>query len=229
MSGGTQPTHLKIGFSHTFPFPSSFPFTFPLIRCPDQKNTESSRQSVTMTLDCLPAELLLHVASNLSAHGVCNLSRTCKHINKLVHPLIWTSIDLHPEGYQDPEAELKVPEPFISPSQRVECRKGNASDLFRVLRVDNASGTGRPKELMAEVKSLCTFVDVSSSVHVWHLLPQFTNLETLNLHTDCWYSRRWNEVSIPEVSTLQSPNFDTQSSSAISRVHLPSGWFFDVN
>ncbi|KAF7554799.1 hypothetical protein G7Z17_g2670 [Cylindrodendrum hubeiense] len=157
-----------------------------------------------MTLESLPTELFLNITANLTADELTKLTCTCKRINALVHPLLWTNIDLYHGGYRDTSRELKVPQPFISPSPWVNHTEENASDLFRVLEVDKPKGADRPKELMAQVKSLCTVVEDSSSTCVWSLLPHFTNLEALQLHGQCWHDLI-DEESIPEISAPPIP------------------------
>ncbi|KAF7552904.1 hypothetical protein G7Z17_g3957 [Cylindrodendrum hubeiense] len=158
------------------------------------------------SLEAIPNELLVQIAAFLGHHDLAQLNRTCKCINTLVQPRIWHSIELHTADYHESSEELSNPPPFIPISQRAchssekaverytrsHIQENKAEKLMDMLRNYHATNQGRLQELCSHVKNLCTGVDSNVRRHVWgkegtsvwHLLPYFTNLETLELHGD---------------------------------------------
>ncbi|KAI8677367.1 F-box domain-containing protein [Fusarium sp. Ph1] len=151
------------------------------------------------SLDTLPIEIVLEISSYLSISQKSKFSRTCKRINALIEPQIWTDIELHGDGYHETRDQIKEPQPFKSPSDRVYIgrhRGGYRSErlsplniLRQLLDIDQ----DRVRKVASRVKSLCTVI--STGDKVWDILPYFSNLEALELYG------RWDRIDqvTPEV------------------------------
>ncbi|KAK7408950.1 hypothetical protein QQX98_008894 [Neonectria punicea] len=147
------------------------------------------------------------------------LMRTCKRFNALVEPILWTDIELHEQGFHESSWELNDPPPFIPTSQRRYHRRqpwgrgqgarDKAAKLFLVLQLLHDEDLNRMQELAKRVKNLCTVIQPDTGpwdevkqqrqdvIQIWQLLPFFTNLETLELHGDNYYSSE-SEKMTPE-------------------------------
>ncbi|KAK7416197.1 hypothetical protein QQX98_005394 [Neonectria punicea] len=164
------------------------------------------------SLEAFPNELLVHITRFINYHDLARLNRTCKRLNAIVEPRIWTSIELHNAGYHESSQELNDPSPFIPISRRayhstIGGRSGHrqeekAKRLFKILQEYHAINQPRLKELCLRVKNLCTGVkcvwgrtrsDGEKKILLWYLLPYFTNIETLELHGDNVYHQSWEQ------------------------------------
>lgn len=138
------------------------------------------------SLDTLPTEIVLEISSYLSFSEKSKFSRTCKRINALIEPQIWTDIELHGDGYHESSDQIKEPQPFKSPSGRVyigKYRQGYRSiQLFplNILRQYLETDQDRVRKVAGRVRSLCTVI--SADYNVWDILPYFSNLEALELY-----------------------------------------------
>ncbi|KAH7272953.1 hypothetical protein B0J15DRAFT_590727 [Fusarium solani] len=149
--------------------------------------------------DTLPIEIILEISSYLSFSQRSKFSRTCKHINALIEPQIWSDIELHGDGYHETRNEISYPPPFKSPSDRVYIgiyrgryppeRLSPLNILRQLLETDQ----DRVRKVASRVRSLCTVI--SAGDKVWDILPYFSNLEALELYG------RWDKVDqvTPEV------------------------------
>ncbi|KAH6952789.1 hypothetical protein DER45DRAFT_574256 [Fusarium avenaceum] len=156
-------------------------------------------------LELLPSELHLRILSHLTPHDLSKLARTCQRFNNIVTPLIWNDIELHEEGYHESKHELNVPPPARDPARRPYHSKqpwGNgqgasmkAEAFFNMLQTMHKQDFERFEHITKRVRHLCTIVEPSwqprtenyeiidpEGIQVWHLLPYFSNLETLELH-----------------------------------------------
>ncbi|UPK89752.1 hypothetical protein LCI18_000687 [Fusarium solani-melongenae] len=149
--------------------------------------------------DTLPIETILEISSYLSFSQKSKLSRTCKRINALIEPQIWTDIELHGDGYHETRDQIKQPPPFKSPSDRVYIgryrggwRPERLSPL-NILRQLLETDQDRVRKVAGRVRSLCTVI--SAGDKVWDVLPYFSNLEALELYA------RWDKIDqvTPEV------------------------------
>lgn len=141
------------------------------------------------SIDTLPNEIVLEIAHHLSFGQRSNFGITCKRINALIEPLLWTDIELHGEDYHETREEIKDPPPFKAPSKRVYL-DGNRGPwfsppdvLFKCLRHLLENDRDRLGKVAGRVQSLCTVV--SPRYKIWDLLPYFSNLEALELHGRC--------------------------------------------
>ncbi|KPM41890.1 hypothetical protein AK830_g4646 [Neonectria ditissima] len=178
-----------------------------------------STSSSTPSLVTLPDELFLAITSCLTPHELARLMRTCKRFNALVEPIFWTNIELHEVGFHESSAELKEPPPFIPVSERLYHRKQpwgsgqgaqvKAEKLFLLLQLLHDEDFDRMQELTKRVRNLCTVIEPGIGpwdevkqerkdvIQIWQLLQFFTNLETLELHGDHYYSEEY-ELDTPE-------------------------------
>ncbi|KAF7552410.1 hypothetical protein G7Z17_g4363 [Cylindrodendrum hubeiense] len=167
--------------------------------------------------EILPDELLLCVTSWLTPHELARLMRTCKRFNALVEPLLWTDIELHEAGFHESHQELKDPPPLIPTYRRAYHRKqgwgcgqgarDKAAKFFTVLQILHDEDPSRLQELTRRVRNLCSVAQPElkpwdeangkwlGAVQIWQLLPYFTNLETLELHGDNYYSSKYEEAT----------------------------------
>ncbi|KAF5528996.1 hypothetical protein FMEXI_14414 [Fusarium mexicanum] len=180
--------------------------------------------SLYPTLDTLPGEIQLQVFSQVTAHDLSTIARTSKRLNEVATPLLWNDIELHEEGYHESRHELKIPPPARDPVRRPYHPKqkwGNgqgarmkASQFFEILQRMHKENTNRLQEITQRVRHLCTVIDPSwrpvnkdddsvdtEAIQVWHLLPYFSNLETLELYGDYYYSQEAEE----QVSKILGP------------------------
>ncbi|KAF5019369.1 hypothetical protein F66182_8619 [Fusarium sp. NRRL 66182] len=177
--------------------------------------------SIESRLETLPLELHLHIFSSLTPPDLARLARTCKCLCEAAEPLIWTDIELHEIGYHESKAELNVPPPMRPPESRPYHPRqnwgcGQGASLFCMLQTLHKQDPERLQQLTRRVKHLCTVMvprwrlteggDENSEpsldpqgIPVWHLLPYFSNLETLELHGDSLYSEK-NGEHVPEMT-----------------------------
>ncbi|TVY65419.1 hypothetical protein Focb16_v015768 [Fusarium oxysporum f. sp. cubense] len=164
------------------------------------------------TLDTLPSEIQLQIFSQITAHDLSTIARTSKRLNEIVTPLLWTDIELHEDGYHESRHELKVPPPARDPARRPYHPKqkwGNgqgarmkATQFFEILQIMHKENPNRLQQITQRVRHFCTVIDPSwrpvdkdndsvdtEAIQVWHLLPYFSNLETLELYGDYYYSQ----------------------------------------
>ncbi|QGI86277.1 hypothetical protein CEK25_013006 [Fusarium fujikuroi] len=181
--------------------------------------------SSSPTLDFLPSEIQLQIFSQITAHDLSIIARTSKRLNEIATPLLWNDIELHEEGYHESRHEIKIPPPARDPARRPYHPKqkwGNgqgarmkASQFFEILQSMHKQNTNRLQAITQRVRHLCTVIDPSwrpvdkdndsvdtETVQVWHLLPYFSNLETLELYGDYYYSEEAEE-QVPKI--LGSP------------------------
>ncbi|KAF5963182.1 hypothetical protein FBULB1_13574 [Fusarium bulbicola] len=176
-------------------------------------------------LDTLPSEIQLQVFSQIAAHDLSTIARTSKRLNQIATPLLWNDIELHEEGDHESRHELKFPAPARDPARRPYHPKqkwGNgqgacmkASQFFEILQRVHKENTNRLQEITQRVRHLCTVIDPSwkpvdkdddsvdtEAIQVWHLMPYFSNLETLELYGDYYCSQ---EVEEQVSKILRSP------------------------
>ncbi|KAF5630495.1 hypothetical protein F52700_7175 [Fusarium sp. NRRL 52700] len=176
-------------------------------------------------LDTLPSEIQHQIFSQITAHGLSTIARTSKRLNQIATPLLWNDIELHEEGYHESRHELKIPPPARDPARRPYHPKqgwGNgqgarmkASQFFEILQIMHKENPDRLQQITPRVRHLCTVIDPSwrpenkdgdsvdtEAIQVWHLLPYFSNLETLELHGD-YYSSQEVEEQVSKI--LGSP------------------------
>ncbi|KAF5601061.1 hypothetical protein FPCIR_2395 [Fusarium pseudocircinatum] len=167
-------------------------------------------------LDTLPSETQLQIFSQIAAHDLSTIARTSKRLNQIATPLLWNDIELHEQGYHESRHELKVPAPATDPARRPYHRKqkwGNgqgarmrASQFFEILQIMHKENPDRLQQITPRVRHLCTVIDPSwrpvnkdddsvdaEAIQVWHLLPYFSSLETLELYGDYYCSQEVEE------------------------------------
>ncbi|RBR06891.1 hypothetical protein FVER53590_11205 [Fusarium verticillioides] len=177
------------------------------------------------TLDTLPSETQLQIFSQIAAHDLSTIARTSKRLNQIATPLLWNDIELHEEGYHESRHELKVPAPARDPARRpyhLKQKWGNgqgarmkASQFFEILQIMYRENPDRLQQITPRVRHLCTVIDPSwrpvneeddsvdgEAIQVWHLLPYFSSLETLELYGD-YYDSQEVEEQVSEI--LGSP------------------------
>nr|RBR01842.1 hypothetical protein FVER53263_11205 [Fusarium verticillioides] len=177
------------------------------------------------TLDTLPSETQLQIFSQIAAHDLSTIARTSKRLNQIATPLLWNDIELHEEGYHESRHELKVPVPARDPARRpyhLKQKWGNgqgarmkASQFFEILQIMYRENPDRLQQITPRVRHLCTVIDPSwrpvneeddsvdaEAIQVWHLLPYFSSLETLELYGD-YYDSQEVEEQVSEI--LGSP------------------------
>ncbi|KPM46218.1 hypothetical protein AK830_g273 [Neonectria ditissima] len=155
------------------------------------------------SLETFPNELVVLIADLLSFDDLAHLCRTCTRMSTIVGPRIWNSIEFHTVTYHMSSAELNEPPPFMPISQqayhstsgrrRGQVQQAKAEMFVNTLQECHANDQNRLRELCSRVKNVCTGVDCmwgrrgagEERILVWHLLPYFTDLETLELHGDC--------------------------------------------
>ncbi|KAH7108621.1 hypothetical protein B0J13DRAFT_579682 [Dactylonectria estremocensis] len=168
---------------------------------------------LTSTLENIPDELFLSITACLMSHELASLMRTCRRFNALIEHILWTDIELHEQGFHESSMELDDPPPFIPPSQRRYHRKQSwgwgqgaqhkAGKLFCLLQQLHVEDPNRMQELAKRVRNLCTVIEPQTrprddiNIQIWQLLPFFTNLETLELHGNSYYSSK-HEKTTPE-------------------------------
>ncbi|KAF5672215.1 hypothetical protein FDENT_10640 [Fusarium denticulatum] len=168
------------------------------------------------TLDNFPGEIQLHIFSQIGAHGLSIIARTSKHLNQIATPLLWNDIELHEEGYHESRHEIKVPPPARDPAHRPYHPKhkwGNGQGacmkaylFFEMLQIMHKKNPDRLQQITQRVRYLCTVIDPSwrpvdkdtdsidgEAIQVWHLLPYFSNLETLELYGNYYHSQESEE------------------------------------
>ncbi|KAG9497134.1 hypothetical protein J7337_011926 [Fusarium musae] len=168
------------------------------------------------TLDTLPSETQLQIFSQIAAHDLSTIARTSKRLNQIATPLLWNDIELHEEGYHESRHELKVPAPARDPARRpyhLKQKWGNgqgarmkASQFFEILQMMYKENPDRLQQITPRVRHLCTVIDPSwrpvneeddsvdaEAIQVWHLLPYFSSLETLELYGDYYDSQEVEE------------------------------------
>ncbi|KAK7428860.1 hypothetical protein QQZ08_004630 [Neonectria magnoliae] len=160
------------------------------------------------SLETFPNELLVYIAKLLSYHDLTQFGRTCKRLNTIVEPRIWTSIEFHNVSYHESSAELNDPPPFVPTTQRAyhsttggrrgQGQREKAEKLVKMLQEYHAMNRNRLQELCSRVKHLCTGVESmwgrGGDILVWYLLPYFTNLETLELHGDHVHDQSYEQA-----------------------------------
>ncbi|KAF5651599.1 uncharacterized protein FTJAE_79 [Fusarium tjaetaba] len=177
-----------------------------------------------LTLDNLPGEIQLHILSQIGAHDLGTIARTSKLVNQIATPLLWNDIELHEEGYHESRHEIKVPPPARDPAHRPYHHKPKWGDgrgacmkayqFFNILQIMHKENPDRLQQITQRVRHLCTVIDPSwrpvaedtdsintEVIQVWHLLPYFSSLETLELYGDCYYCQEAEE----QVSQILGP------------------------
>ncbi|KAI1057003.1 hypothetical protein LB507_002341 [Fusarium sp. FIESC RH6] len=132
----------------------------------------------------LPNELIAIIVSNLSAHDLTQLSRTCKSLNKFAESKLWTTLEFHHPSFHQ-QCDRKQPLPEISSSDRFYQWGSSPQGPWRVgtlLQILHNLDTDRVKTVCARVKSIC--IVLQDSLSFWEFLPYFVNLESLELHAD---------------------------------------------
>ncbi|KAF9767179.1 hypothetical protein IL306_000307 [Fusarium sp. DS 682] len=172
------------------------------------------------TLDTLPSEIQLQIFSQVTPHDLSVIARISKSLNEIVTPLLWNDIEFHEEGYHESNHELKVPPPARDPTRRPYHSKRlygpgtrmKAVRFFGILQRMHRENPGRLEQITKRVKHLCTVIDhlwrfvernndflVLGGIQVWHLLPYFSNLETLELYGG-WYYSEEEEKQVSEIT-----------------------------
>ncbi|KAH7155912.1 hypothetical protein EDB81DRAFT_785775 [Dactylonectria macrodidyma] len=162
------------------------------------------------SLDAITNELLVLIADYLDHDALARLNRTCKRINAVIEPQIWTKIEFHSNGYHESSAEAKDPPPFTAATLRNyqterhpgqyalgHIHENKAMTFVNLLQDYHANNQERLKELCSRVKHLCTGVihewgqregygddEGDNKTKFWQIIPYFTNLETLEIHGD---------------------------------------------
>ncbi|KAF4472209.1 hypothetical protein FALBO_881 [Fusarium albosuccineum] len=168
--------------------------------------------------DSVPTEIVAVITSYCDFDALVQLSLTCKRINAIVEPCLWSDIELHELGFHESSAEIKVPPPFRLPSQRGYHYGGRqnwpqntelkAERLFMMLQTLHTRDQNQLKKLASRVKNLCTVINphwlpdgfvVNNVISPYHLLPYFTNLETLEFHGDWDGGRDGQEINMPDI------------------------------
>ncbi|KAF5626178.1 hypothetical protein F52700_8895 [Fusarium sp. NRRL 52700] len=138
-------------------------------------------------MDSLPDEIISIIITNATAHELAQLSRTCKRLNRLAEPLLWTNIEFHHHTFHEAR-DSKKPAPLICAAQRFyhwdteypgQCK---AETFFEILQDLLIEDIDRLKELCSRVESICTVV--RSKIDFWQILPYFTNVKALELYGD---------------------------------------------
>jgi hypothetical protein len=180
--------------------------------------THFATMSSNQWLEILPSELHFRILSHLTPHDLSKLARTCQRFNNIVTPLIWNDIELHEEGYHESKHEPDVPPPVRDPARRPYHSKqpwGNgqgasmkAMSFFTMLQTTHKQDFERFEHIAKRVRHLCTVVEPwwqprtqndevidPEGIKVWHLLPYFSNLATLELHGNADYQDRDKETA----------------------------------
>ncbi|KAJ4275168.1 hypothetical protein NW764_010676 [Fusarium oxysporum] len=158
------------------------------------------------TMDSLPDEIVSIIITNATAHELTQLSQTCKRLNRLAEPLLWTNVEFHHHTFHK-ACDLKQPSPTISASQRFyywdteysgQCK---AEKFFEMLQGLLFEDIGRLKQLCSRVESICTVV--RSKIDFWQILPYFTKVRALELYGDSSYFDQNEHISFcPSAPTL---------------------------
>ncbi|KAF4974012.1 hypothetical protein FZEAL_9032 [Fusarium zealandicum] len=161
------------------------------------------------TTDSLPGELIDIIFSNVTAHDLAQLSRTCKRLNRLAEPHLWTDIEFHHPSVHR-LSDTTQPLPMVPASCRfyhwgTYSGQWKAERLFEALLIFLSEDTNRLRRLCARVESICT--TVRSKNDIWQLLPYFTNLQAIELHGDYRYFDETEhtsfDVAAPTLSKLR--------------------------
>ncbi|RBR23824.1 uncharacterized protein FIESC28_03440 [Fusarium coffeatum] len=143
-------------------------------------------------MDLLPDEILSFIVAHATAHELVQLSRTCKRLNRLAEPQLWTNIDFHHQSFHE-LSDSRHPLPKTSTPQRFYCGEPKfeysgaykAEDFFKMLQDLLAENVERLMQLCARIKSICTAVELD--MDFWRFLPYFINIKTLELYGDLSY------------------------------------------
>ncbi|KAJ4115416.1 hypothetical protein NW768_011268 [Fusarium equiseti] len=142
-------------------------------------------------MDLLPDEIVSIIVTNASAHELVQLSRTCKRLNRVTEPLLWTNIEFHHQSFHL-LLDSKDPPPKTSALQRFYCGEPDfehsgacKADVFLKLLQDLLhEDVDRLKQLCARVESICTALRLY--IEFWQFLPYFINVKDLELYGDSW-------------------------------------------
>ncbi|KAG5787774.1 hypothetical protein H9Q69_013153 [Fusarium xylarioides] len=180
-------------------------------------------------MDSLPDEIVSTIVTNATAHELTQISRTCKRLNRLAEPLLWTNIEFHHHTFHE-ACDLKQPSPMIPASQRFyhwdadypgQCK---AEKFFELLQDLLFEDIGRLKELCSRVMSICTAV--RSKIDFWQILPYFTNVKVLELYGDSSYFDQHEHKSFcpsaPTLSKLRYVKLDGSIPKAVVKWILES-------
>jgi hypothetical protein len=141
-------------------------------------------------MDSLPEEIVSIIMANATAHELTQLSRTCKRLNRLTEPVLWTNIGFHCYTFHE-AFNSNHPSPIISASHRFDdwdagyLGQWKAQAFFAMLHDMLFEDIGRLKQLCTRVESICTMV--RSKIDLWQILPYFTNVKALELYGDPLY------------------------------------------
>jgi hypothetical protein len=141
-------------------------------------------------MNSLPDEIVSIIITNSTAHELTQISQTCKRINRLAQPLLWTNIELHHHTFHE-ACDSKQPSPMIFASERFYywdtkySGQWKAEKFFKVLQDLSSEDIGRLKQLCSLVESICTVV--RSKIDFWQILPYFTNVKAFELYGDSSY------------------------------------------
>ncbi|KAH7186281.1 uncharacterized protein B0J16DRAFT_400370 [Fusarium flagelliforme] len=143
-------------------------------------------------MDFLPDEIVNLIIANTTAHELTQLSRTCKRLNRLAEPQLWTNIEFHHQSFHE-LSDSKHSLPKTSAPQRFYCGEPEfeysgackAEDFFKMLQDLLVENVERLIQLCARVKSICTAVELDTDF--WQFLPYFINIKTLELYGDSSY------------------------------------------
>ncbi|KAK7432254.1 hypothetical protein QQZ08_001199 [Neonectria magnoliae] len=195
------------------------------------------------SVESLPNEISAAIAHQCSFDALAQLSLTCKRLNAIAQPCLWSDIELHEQGFHESSAELKAPAPFKLPSQRAYHNGGErewpqdtrikAEKLFKMFQALHRHDETKLEELASRVKNLCTVVDptwrpdadeADNPIPVWYLLPYFTNLETLELHGD-WHitEETGSDIEGPPLAKLRFAKLHAYLPRAVGTYVLRSG------
>ncbi|RSL45606.1 hypothetical protein CEP53_010700 [Fusarium sp. AF-6] len=147
----------------------------------------------------LPNEIIIEVSSHLSLGQKSNFSRTCKRLDALIEPQIWSDLELHAEGYHDSRDELKHPPPFKSPLDGVyRCYhyRGGVSPLNTLRQLVETHDQDRLRILASRVRSLCSVIDTGDKI-----CPTVSTSRPIQ--TSLWFDR--DLAPLPE-ENLAGPN-----------------------
>ncbi|OCK84547.1 hypothetical protein K432DRAFT_439995 [Lepidopterella palustris CBS 459.81] len=160
---------------------------------------------MTSRLGDLPIELFLNITSFLRHEDLSVLVRVSKAVHRVIQPLIWTNIELHPPEYHEKydylEARLEMGSTYRAyhakrPGEEwqdafdYEQKSRSFVELCEYLLQSNPA---RLTELTTQVRSLClvvdTYADEEPTRSCWNIFARFTNLESLEITGKwSWYN-----------------------------------------
>ncbi|KAH7316822.1 hypothetical protein B0I35DRAFT_434060 [Stachybotrys elegans] len=161
-------------------------------------------------LESIPLETLDHILSFLPIGEVARLARTSKHLSIIVTPLLWSDIHFGYTGWsQHDPTVFRPPHKYAFHDDPPEADR---DALLEVLLTLHKSDPDRMQALTARVKHLGGYMEhvwspfqnretgeISvDTIPSWHLIPYFSNLETLDLCAG-YFSGTGKEIFLPPI------------------------------